>query len=210
MFNKLSPRDAFMIVVLMNVIMYYLGYQFIVSPLLNRYMDFDVKLQEVQLEHDNIMLEISKNQEYLQQITKLLEERRSLYEVCFPKAETEVVHKFMNEMSKKAQVSINSIKIDPKKEMATTESGEEIESIFKNNEVTLSISGSYKNLVDFMTDIESLKRSSAVNEISVNNSNNGTSSIVTINMLTVEKDVEDEIFDYTFQGGTGGTSLNMN
>jgi Tfp pilus assembly protein PilO len=207
--SKLNPKEVFMVVLVVNILCYYLGFILLVNPLIKIHKSQRETMAEVMAENERVKAEVAANDGYLADIATCRSDRKKIYENCFPEAQAETIHKFFNDKSVKTGNSVTSISIATTSKTSTSETGQEVESIFKDNTVTFVLAGNYKSFIDFLTELENLKRTSFLTTVNISGSGETMSMSGNIDVYTVKKDVEDKIFNYEFTNGTGGTALNM-
>lgn len=214
--NKLNPKEMFMVIVLVNVVVYYLGYLIIATPLLKVNSVISTQYQEAKNENAKIKEEIAQNEEYVKQITLAENSRAEYYDHSYPYAREEIIHEFISEKLKAHGLVLTSIKVEEEVDdnaqttATTNEDGsvaQPVESIFKSYVIDVNYVGNFKNTKEFLTDIESLDKTAAVTKLDIGKSESGAATNVTFNMVTVDKgdqNEKDTTFNFTATNAQGG------
>lgn len=209
--GKLSPKETFIVVIVVNILVYVLGYQLLSGIFTPVIENATADREAAYAENEQLTADIAANEGYLSQIATLTEERKSLFGECFPSSETEIIHKFINEKAKASGLGLSSATIDEKVDVNISEDGNEIVSPYMMNTVEFAGEGSYDQIINFLTDIEELNRTSAVRGLSIEPEEGGEMSVnAKYEFFCVDKeDDKDKIFDYEFKGSEGKSELKL-
>lgn len=207
--GNLSNREIFLIILLLNFLLYYVAFQFIAVPLLDYKKTCELNYENARAENQKIIYEMSMRDNYKMQIEDYKKERLELYTKVYPKAETETLHKFMARVENNNNISIQKIQIISSQDSTVNEDGVEIQSILKNNIINMSINANYTNVIDFMEEIENINKTSAVTALSMNGLKENLNVNIVYNICTVNEDTQDTIFEFNEPIPSNGIELKM-
>lgn len=208
--SKLGSKEIFLILIIINFLLYYLAYMCVISPLRTKGGEYKTQVDTLQTQYDDQLNTVNSKDQYLTTIETLKAEKQTLFNESFPDAETENLHAYMTTISQATGVVIDSINLS--QEVATVtneETGETVETGLKNNTISVSLIGSYDGIVNFVRSIENVKKTSLLTSFNLSGSAGAMNSTLNYEFLTVDKgeDIVDNTLDHTFNQGAGGTRL---
>lgn len=208
--NKLGSKEIFLILIIINFLLYYLAYMCVISPIRNKgneYKEQVVTLEQQYAEQKKI---VDSKDQYIETIETLKQDKQTLFNESFPDAETENLHAYMVDKAKKSGIIIDSINLNQKISTVKDEgTGEEIPTGLKNNTISISITGSYANVIKFITDIENVNKTSLLTGFTISGDSTGMKSSINYSLMTVDKgeDIVDPTLDHNFGQAMGDTML---
>jgi Tfp pilus assembly protein PilO len=207
--NKLGSKEIFLILVIINFLLYYIAYMCVISPLGSKSKGYSAEIASLQQEYDADMVIVSSKDEYISKNETLKQEKETLFNNSFPDAETENLHAYMVDRAKESGVTIASISLSQSASTTQDENGESVPTGLKDNNIVLSVSGSYANIIKFVTDIENAKKTSLLTSLSFAGSAGQMTSSINYYFMTVDKgdDITDTTLDHTFGQGLGDEAL---
>lgn len=208
--NKLGSKEIFLILVVINFLLYYLAYMCVISPLRNTGKEYKEQITTLQQQYDEQKAIVDSKDQYIATIDQLKKDKETLFTESFPDAETENIHAYMVDRAKACSIVINSITIG--QDVATVadpQTGEQVPTGLKNNTINVSVTGSYANIIKLITDMENVKKTSLLTSFSLAGNPASMTTSLNYSLLTVDKgeDIVDPTFDHTFGQGKGGTVL---
>jgi hypothetical protein len=155
--NNLSPRDTLLVIILINVLCYWLGWQFICSPLIKTYKSTREQYYVQCEERDRLQTEVNNFPTYKNTVEEREKEKNEILESRFyPTVYSEVFHKWVFDQGQNSiSDKITSFSIEPKVATTTNENGEMEELDFVDNSIQISFESSYEEALDFLKKIES-------------------------------------------------------
>lgn len=220
MFNNLSHREIFMLMLVGNILVYFLSYQIAVRPVQNMWRDKTEELASVNEELQMAVEEKKEYQENKRSITELKEERQKKYSKAFPYTGIERVHWFIDRQCTYDKdypqnvLAIDSISINGEKAGNVSEE-EGMEEIFRNVNVSLGFNEvDYDKIMYLLRKFEDMNRTLALTSFSMSSGNVGQNVNLQYKLLTVKKEgnKKDPLFDdvgFVVGGGEGSTRLKM-
>lgn len=208
--NKLGSKEIFLILVIINFLLYYLAYMCVISPMRKKGAEYKEQIVALQTQYDEQKAIVDSKDQYIADIENLKQEKEVLFTESFPDAETESLHAYMVKLAQESGVVISNINLT--QEIATVkdeESGEDVPTGLKNNDISVSVDGSYTNIIKFITDMESAKKTSLLTSFSLTGPASGMQSAITYSLMTVDKgeEIVDPTLDHTFGQAKGDTVL---
>lgn len=208
--NKLGSKEIFLILVIINFLLYYLAYMCVISPMRKAGNEYKEQIVTLQTQYDEQKAIVDSKDQYIADIENLKKEKETLFTESYPDAETESLHAYMVKLAKESGVVIKNISLA--QDVATVKdeaTGEEVKTGLKNNNITVSIDGSYTNIIKFITDIENVKKTSLLTSFSLSGPSAGMQSSLTYSLMTVDKgeEIVDPTLDHTFGQAKGDTVL---
>lgn len=208
--NKLGSKEIFLILVVINFLLYYLAYMCVISPLRNTGKGYQEQITTLQQQYDEQKAIVDSKDQYIATIEQLKKDKETLFTESFPDAETENIHAYMVDRAKACSIVINTISIS--QDVATVadpQTGEQVPTGLKNNTINVSITGSYANIIKLITDMENVKKTSLLTSFSLAGDPASMTTSLNYSLLTVDKgeDIVDPTFDHAFSQGKGGTVL---
>lgn len=220
--NKLSKRETTLIIILVNLIGYYLLFNVIGLSISNMNKSKLEAYEELKAQQDILEIESIKNQIDTQNLENLTQKNNEMKNQIFSTTNSENIHYFLNQVAKKSNVAISSININ-KFEMAE-ESNEEVteettletsteiitqdinqDNNKQNNQIytdivhnayniELEVVGEYKDKINFIKNIESYKKTMSITDFSTAFEDKTTTSKIKMTIYTIDKENIDQEF----------------
>lgn len=166
--NNLSPRDTLLVLILVNIICYWIGYQFILTPLLSAYNTTKTEYETAIEENKSLKYEAEQESVYDTKISDLKKIRRDEVNSKFYQTVTsEKFHKWFTNLKKSSAVNLTSFNINRKTTSSVDSSGETVEVDFVDNNVTLNFYSTYDQMIDLLKEIEEDGKASALTNVSI-------------------------------------------
>lgn len=208
--SKLGSREIFLILIVINFLLYYLAYMCVISPLMSKGSEYKATADSLNVQYQDQLNTVNSKDQYLATIETLKAEKQTLFNESFPDAETENLHAYMTTISQATGVTIDSINLTQDAATVTNEeTGETTETGLKNNTISVTITGTYDGIINFVRSIENVKKTSLLTSFNINTGTGGMTSALNYEFLTVDKgdDIVDTTLDHTFNQGAGDTRL---
>ncbi len=193
MTTTMNNREKMLLIMLFNIALLAILYLIIFKSFSAEQMANLARIQELNDKMTTSAIELANYDSYTNRIQELLEERRKLYNHCFPSAPTERIHAFISGQLQDAKLKLDSIQVTS--EQPFFAEGATSSAIFNNNFASLQLTGTYDNILKFITEFEAMDRTHQFANFSLNPSGEGFSCSTNLNLFTVEKDVPDDTFD---------------
>jgi Tfp pilus assembly protein PilO len=201
--NNLSPRDTVLVIVIVNIVCYFLGFQIIVSPLYNAFKTTNAEREAAVEEYNELKYEAEQEAVYDSNISELKKERRDEINSKFYQTVTaEKFHKWFSNLKNSKNVNLTNFSINRVTTTSTDEDGNEVEADFVDNQVTLDFTSTYAQLVDLLQEIENDGKASALTNLNISPSPEGVMTNLTYSFYSITKN-EGEDKDFT------STELNL-
>lgn len=208
--NKLNAKERTLILVVCNLLLYYLVYISMLTPILNSRANYKVQADAKQEEYNTNTQIINSREGYINDIATLTEQKNELFQNSFPDAEAENIYVYLVENAKQNSLNVSSVNIEQEiQTVSNEETGEETQTGLKNNIITVSANGPYTGVIKFIEDIENVKKTSLLTSFSVSPGEGGMTATFGYTFLTTNKgeDSNDAIFEHTFGQAKGDTKL---
>lgn len=205
--NKLGAKEIFLILIVINFLLYYMAYMLVVSPMWSKSKEYDTQITDLTAKYEEDKSVVDSKDTYISTIETLKADKQTLFESSFPDADTENIHAYIVDKAKETSVTIQNISMSQDIKTAQGENGEKVPTGLKNDTINLTIDGSYANTIKFITDIQNVQKTSLLTAITLSPSGKGNSLIYSI--LTVDKgeDIVDTTLDHQFGQPLGDTVL---
>jgi hypothetical protein len=154
--NNLSPRDTLLVIILINVVCYWIGWQFICSPLIKSYKatreEYGIQVEE----RNRLQTEVDNYPQYKQTVEDREKEKNDVLERRFyPTVYSEVFHKWVFDQGENSIANkITTFTIEPKVATTTNADGQMEELDFVDNNVQISFVSTYDECMEFLKKIE--------------------------------------------------------
>lgn len=208
--SKLGSREIFLILIIINFLLYYLAYMCVISPLMKKGDEYKATVDTLTTQYEDQLNTVNSKDQYLATIETLKAEKQTLFNESFPDAETENLHAYMTTISQATGVAIDSINLSQETATVTNEeTGEVTETGLKNNTISVNLTGTYDGIINFVRSIENVKKTSLLTSFNLSAGTGGMASTLNYEFLTVDKgeDIVDTTLDHTFNPGAGDTRL---
>jgi Tfp pilus assembly protein PilO len=181
----------------------------VVSPLGNKSKGYSEEITTLQQKYDDDMTIVNSKDDYIATIDSLKQEKETLFNNSFPDAETENLHAYMVDKAKESGVTITSISLSQKVATIKNDDGEQVPTGLRDNNISVSLNGSYTNIIKFITDIENVKKTSLLTSLSFSGTTGDMKSSINYYLMTVNKgdDINDTTLDHSFSQGLGDEAL---
>lgn len=205
--NKLGAKEIFLILIVINFLLYYMAYMLVVSPMWSKSKEYDTQITDLTAKYEEDKSVVDSKDTYISTIDTLKADKQTLFESSFPDADTENIHAYLVDKAKETSVTIQNISLNQDIETAQGEDGERIHTGLKNDTINLTVDGSYLNTIKFITDIQNVQKTSLLTAITLNPTGKGNT--ITYKFLTVDKgeDIVDTTLDHQFGQPLGDTVL---
>lgn len=233
--SKLTPKEMFMVLILINIVVYYIGYLVIFTPLLNLRSSQHEKSLEAKTEYEELLELQNQEKQYAEDKVKYTKERLTYYDQTFSKAERDQIANFLGYRLRDNSLNFDGVEFEKESKKSNDETDD---SFFKSYVVKLTCEGRYVNIINFIESIEDMGKSSAVQKLeitpyedksnkvsadtaavaaSTSDENAICKAVITFNFITVDKEDNDgdsefeipESFKAVSQN-TGKNNLTMN
>jgi Tfp pilus assembly protein PilO len=205
--GKLSNKETILILVVINILLYYLLYVVAVGPLKNNIVENNEEIATLQAEYDEDYAIVSKKGEYEQQKADLTEAKKTLFAQGFPNTDAEKLHAFINKVATENNIIIENITIDQQPRIAATDTTQKETDVYDNT-ITVQAVATYADATKLIKAIEDEQKTSLLTTLNLS----GQSGEMTIGLgydfLSADKtEIGDPIFDHDFNPAKGDTAL---
>lgn len=210
--NNITKRENILIIVLINLIAYYLLFNIIILPINTSNKAKNLEIEELNAQKEISRIEATKLESDLKQLQNLTLNIQELSKQIFSDTNEENIHYFFNTVAKNSNTTISSFKIEELSQNInedTIENSLESE-LEKNNEnktkekdlksekfsynIEISLNGTYSNKLKFLKYLEAMNKTLKINEIEFLDFENNSPSKIFIEMYTIKKDKLDKEF----------------
>lgn len=203
--SKLGSKELFLILVIINVVLYYFTYMIAVGPLKNQIST--AKEQKVTLtqQRDERQEQIDQKPQIKDNIKNLKDEKAELFKSGFPSTDAEYIHAFLVDETKAANMKMNSISIAQAPRMSTNAAGQEVETGIMDNTITIMANSTYSNIATLLKEVEGLDKTSILTRLNLSGTAAEMVATMDYNFLSADKgeDRSDTTFDHEFAKGVG-------
>ncbi len=211
--NKLGSKEIFLILIIVNFLLYYLAYMCVISPLRTKGEEYQAEITTLETRYNEEKSIVDSKDQYIATIETLKSQKQTLFTNSFPDAETESLHAYMVERAQASNIVINSISLSQDISTVINEqTKEETPTGLRTNTINVNVVGSYANIINLITDIESVKKTSLLTGLGLSGDPTNMSTTINYELLTVDKgdEIDDPIFDHTFNQGLTNEALFKN
>jgi hypothetical protein len=206
--SKLGNKEVILILIVINFMLYYLLVMIAISPIKSSISNNKAEIQSLQADYDAKKEIVDSEQTYITTIETLKATKTDLFATGFPNTNPENLHAFMEKETQANSVPIQNISITQAPRVAVNANGGDVETGIMDNTLTLTVQGSYANVIKLLQSIEDVQKTSLLTSLNLG----GSASDMTVNMgysfLSADKtDIPDDVFDHTFGQGAGNTAL---
>ncbi|GEM_PF-3282342 len=208
--NKLGSKEIFLILVIINFLLYYLAYMCVISPLRNKGSEYKEQITTLQQQYDEQKTIVDSKDQYIATIEQLKTDKETLFTESFPDAETESIHAYMVDRAKASGIVIDNINISQNVATVNDEAtGEKIPTGLKTNTISVGVTGSYSNIIKLITDMENVQKTSLLTSLSLSGEPSVMTTTLNYSLMTVDKgeEIVDPTFDHNFGQAMGDTVL---
>lgn len=207
--DKLGSKELFLILLIINFLLYYFAYMLGVGPLKNQIVSASEKKEQLTIEYQEKKETVDKKPEFEQNIKDLKAQKKELFQTGFPNTDPEYLHAFVVNESKATNITLNNVSIAQAPRTSQNSAGETVETGIMDNTITMSTVTSYANIANFLKIIEDLQRTSILTNLSLSGTAGEMSASMSYNFLSADKgeDINDTVFDHTFSQGAGNSTL---
>ena len=200
--NNFSKRELILIVILMNLLGYYLLFNIVGIPIFNFINEKKLYIEQLQAQEEIQKIENIKVQADLASFKNIINEIESLYNQLFSITNPENIHYFINNIANSTNIHISSIHIQEELENDIDDIQEDLkenDEFLKNRvkiyNINLELLGTYENKMKFLKKIESLEKAIAITGINFSNLGNNYNSKLNLKLYSIEKELEDTEFE---------------
>ena len=207
MMNKLGAKEIFLILIVINFLLYYMAYMLVVSPMWNKSKEYDTQITDLTAKYEEDKSVVDSKDTYISTIETLKADKQTLFDTSFPDADTEDLHAYLVSKATAESIEIQNISLNQTIETAQDEAGNKIPTGLKNNTITLTVNGAYANVIKLLTDIQNVQKTSLLTSLTLTPGGQGTN--IGYTFLTVDKgeDIVDTTLDHQFGQPLGDTVL---
>lgn len=197
--TNLSPRDTVLIIIVVNLLCYFLGYRFILSPLIAAYNNTNEARNVALQEYNDLKYEAEQEVVYDNQISELNKERRDEINSKFYQTVTaEKFHKWFTNLKTSQEINLTNFEIKRVTTMVKDEEGNDVEADFVDNQVSLNFTSTYQQLIGLLQEIENDGKASVLTDLSITPTGGVVDTRLTYSFYSItKKDGEDSSFNST-------------
>ena len=204
---KLGNKEVILILVVINFMLYYMLWFIGISPLKNSIKENNEQIVALTAEYEDKKSIVDSEDTYKKNIEDLTAQKQELFVTGFPNTNPENLHAFMVKEAEANHITISSIGIAQTPRMAVGSDGEAKTGI-TDNTLTLSVSGTYADIIKLIGSIEEIQKTSILTSCNLGGDVGGMSSSLNYSFLSADKDEgTDTIFDHQFGQAAGNTAL---
>ncbi|WP_317367574.1 hypothetical protein [uncultured Tyzzerella sp.] len=213
--NKLSKRETTLIIILINLIGYYLLFNVIGLYISNMNKSKLEAYEELKAQQEILEIENIKNQVDTKNLENLTQKNNELKNQIFSTTNSENIHYFLSNVAQKSNIKISNIKISENNikdnsedidemsieqtTMDTTETTENVDVmptdiLNSSYNIELEIVGKYKDKINFIKNIEKYKKTLAITDFSTMMEEDNLASKIKMIIYTVHKEEIDKEF----------------
>ncbi|WP_250277256.1 hypothetical protein [[Clostridium] colinum] len=206
--NKLSKRELILIVVLINLLAYYILFNVIGLAIFNKNKIKLEKYQELKAQQDILEIENLKNQINANNLESLLQKNMEMKNKIFSNTNNENIHYFISNIIKKSNLSLQSINIKKSTLEEDNENQNELDNVNQEENINIEnevpshtfynveieVIGNYKDKINFIKNIESCGKTIAITDFYNTFESNKTKSKIKMNIYTINKEKKDNEF----------------
>ena len=207
--SKLGAKERWLILGIINFLLYYTLYMVGIAPIKENIANNKTEIATLQEQYDNDLQTINSKSQYEETINTLTAEKAKEFASSFPDAESENIYVYMVDGIKNNKLTMSNVSVSQEVMTVNDENtGEEVSTGLKNNNISLSLTGDYVNIINFIKNIENLEKTSLLTSLTLNQ-NVPMNATLNYTFLTVDKGESDtdSTFDHTFGQGAGNAVL---
>ncbi len=207
--SKLGSKELFLILIIINFLLYYCLYMMGVGPLKTKISTLSADKETLTAEYQEKQTIVDSKPQYEQNIKDLTVQKAELFQTGFPNTDPEYLHAIMVQQAGISGISMTNISINQAPRESTNSAGETVETGIMDNTLTIATTASYANIAKFLEDIESLQRTSILTSLNLSGTAAEMSASMAYNFLSADKgeSINDAIFDHEFSHGAGNSTL---
>lgn len=218
--NKLSKREISLIIILVNLIGYYILFNVIGLSISNMNKNKLEQYEELKAQQDILEIENMKNQVDTENLEIISQKNTEMKNKIFSKTNSENIHYFISQVAQKSNVTLSSINIEnlmaeetnedltveqsTVEEVSTEQSSENINSNEQNitqteikdeaYNIDIELIGKYEDIVNFIKNIEGYEKTISITDFNTTLQDGTTNSKIKMNIYTITKEKNDNEF----------------
>lgn len=218
--NKLSKREISLIIILVNLIGYYILFNVIGLSISNMNKNKLEQYEELKAQQDILEIENMKNQVDTENLEIISQKNTEMKNKIFSKTNSENIHYFISQVAQKSNVTLSSINIEnlmaeetnedlsveqsTVEEVSTEQSSENVNSNEQNitqteikdeaYNIDIELIGKYEDIVNFIKNIESYEKTISITDFNTTLQDGTTNSKIKMNIYTITKEKNDNEF----------------
>jgi Tfp pilus assembly protein PilO len=186
--NKLGSKEIFLILVIINFLLYYLAYMCIIKPIAKTGSGYSEEIEVAQADYDQKKETVDGIPQLDADIQNLENDKAQKLADAYPKGYAEDVQLFMTKLISDKQLTlINVPQVTSKPVTEKNSDGEEVATKVTNNNITVSISGSYKTITEFLETMEQKNKGAKLTSYKLEVKEGVCEATANYLMLTVDK-----------------------
>lgn len=220
--NKLSKREVVLIIVLVNLIGYYILFNVIGLAISNKNKDKLEIYEDLKAQQEILEIESLKDQINTQNLENLNNQNNEIKNKLFSNTNSENIHYFLTQVAEKSDIVLSSVSIkkaivqedieattladtitqETTIQQVNTENSQEdngnsqdtISSKIEGDiyNIQLEITGSYENKIKFINNLEKYEKSIAITDFFTSFQGEITTSKLSMNIYTINKQEQDK------------------
>lgn len=177
--DKLSERERILIIVLINLVAYYILFNGIVLNISNATKTKMEQYNELKAQKEILDIENIKTNVSNQNLKEVNAQNKEIEEKLFDMCNTEDIHNFVNGIVKKSGLTLSSIDIEEDNFSQDDENNQTQQEVVENNEivynVSMELSGDYDKKLNFIKNLESENKTISIADMdNLNKDNSAT------------------------------------
>jgi Tfp pilus assembly protein PilO len=167
--NKLGSKEIFLILVIGNLLLYYLAYVCVISPIRNKGKEYSDEMAMVQAEYDEKKQTVDSIPQLEEDIKNLQSNKDEKLAASYPKGYAEDVQMFMTKQIEARSLTMTDVPTIKQNAITQKDAdGEDVPTKISNNTISVNVSGTYKNAMDFLNEMETRNKGAKLTSLSLN------------------------------------------
>lgn len=205
--KNLSNKETILILVVINILLYYLLYAIAVRPLKNNIVLNNDVIERLQEEYDEDKAIVDQKDELESRRTELTEQKKTLFEQGFPNTDAEKLHAFINKVATENNIVIDNITITQTPRIAANDATQQESDVY-DNIISVQAVATYADATKLIKAIEDEHKTSLLTQLSLTGQAGEMSVGLGYNFLSADKpEKEDPIFEHNFNPAKGDSAL---
>jgi Tfp pilus assembly protein PilO len=194
--GKLGSKEIFLILIVINFLLYYLGYICVVNPIRNKGKEYSEEIVNLQADYDQKQTTVAGIPQLEQDIEDLKATKKEKLDASYPDGYSEDVQMFAYELTKAKSLNLTEFGITQNPIVNRNEDGEDVPTGVTSNNITIAVSGTYDNILSFISDMETRNAGAKLTSLDWTTRDGNYQATINYLMLTVEKgeDIKDDTF----------------
>ena len=206
--SKLGSKELFLILIIINFLLYYAAYMLAVGPLKNTITTAKADKENLTAQYEERQATIDQKPQLEENLKALKKQKGELLKTGFPNTDPEYIHAFLVDETKAANISMDSITINQKPRTSKNSAGETVETGIMDNTINVNAKSTYTNIATLLKEIEDLQKTSILTRLNLSGTAAEMNANMSYNFLSADKgeDKSDTTFDHEFANGVGNSS----